>query len=75
MPHQLLPWRDLRENPRRYDCDADAMVASLSRSRDKDAEMTFDIGELWKHLMFGVITGGVTGVAFGLSECSERTTA
>ncbi len=74
MSHQPLPWRDLRENPRRYDGDAEATAASLSHSREA-TEMTFDIGELWKRLMFGVITGGVTGVAFGLSECDERATA
>ncbi len=71
MSHQPLPWRYLRENPRRYDSDGEVTAEALSYSR-KDTEMTFNAGELWKHLMFGVITGGVTGVAFGMSECNER---
>ncbi len=45
-------------------------MAALSHSREA-TETTFDVEELWKRLMFGVITGGVTGVAFGLSECDE----
>ncbi len=74
MSHQPLPWRYLRENPRRYDSDGEATAAALSHSREA-TEMTFDARELWKRLMFGVITGGVTGVAFGMSECNERAVA
>ncbi len=74
MSHQPLPWRYLRENPRQYDSDGEATAAALPHLREA-TEMTFDAGELWKRLMFGVITGGVTGVAFGMSECNERAVA
>jgi hypothetical protein len=75
-----IPWRELRPNPRTLREQAAAPQANLDTQASDAAVSTsfldrFDMGDLNKRLAFGGICGGVTGIAFGLSEfltCKAR---
>jgi hypothetical protein len=68
-----IPWRELRPNPRTLREQAAAPQANMGTQPSSATEATsfldrFDMGDLNKRLAFGGICGGVTGIAFGLSE-------
>jgi hypothetical protein len=65
-----VPWRTLRSNPRtsrEAELQGEEPSPEASAKASSSSEFTFDVGDLTKRLMFGGITGGVTGLAFGLS--------
>jgi hypothetical protein len=77
-----VPWRELRRNPRvererlaqealQQQQQSDGGAATGITEQESGFLQRFELGELRKKLLFGVVVGAATGITFGLSECTK----